>query len=217
MPTPNSIVIDSLFSHKSGSQRKSSDQPEKSQLSLVMDGRELVVPSIEKVLVVGHGNLATRQRPIHEHWLARGVEVHCADTEERSLEDCVTGSIPWILPRQEKEMLAAGPWNLVLVNNVPQEHLSTATFLGSHGDLILIQKPQDLNYPLIETVATSKSLQGMVHRSFIHDHYRNKDVVAALLTELPKQIARNGFITKVMFFLTEGRNVNSEQSRFGSL
>lgn len=59
-----------------------------------------------KVLVIAHGDLATRQRPTYQHWLKRGVEVHGADVDPAKLEDCLDGIHRYVLPDEKQRLIS---------------------------------------------------------------------------------------------------------------
>lgn len=172
---------------------------------------------IRKVLVIGHGALATRQRPTYEHWLAQGIDVHCADIDKSRLDDCLDGIKPYVLPQGESRLLAKGPFDLLCVNNIPDLHMMTALQYGTYARRIVIQKPQDLNLPLIQRMATAAGFEPFRQKAVIHDHYRNKSAFAALLLELPAWIQSFGRFRRVMFFLTESKSVSDEPDRAASL
>ena len=178
---------------------------------------EFISPSLRKVAIVGHGALATRQAEAHKHWIENGIEVHCADIDSDRLDDCVEGSQRYVLPDEEGRFLAQGPFDYLFVNNIPEEHLATAMYYGTYAKRIVIQKPQDLNFPLIETFLESPGLRALLGKTAVHDHYRNKGVVPALFSQLPGLLARNGLFKRMMFFLTESKGVNDEYERAASL
>lgn len=172
---------------------------------------------ISNVLVIGHGALAARQSPTYEHWLGQNVTVHCADVVAAQLEDCLDGVHRYVLPEDERRMLAAAPFDLICINNIPRLHLITALQYGTYAKRIIIQKPQDLNYPLIQTIAQSGGPDNFRSKAVIHDHYRNKSAVAALMHELPLLLQRYGKLKRLMFFLTESKSVTDEPERAASL
>ena len=172
---------------------------------------------VQRVLVIGHGALAMRQAPTYQHWLDQGVDVHCADVDEAKLEDCLSGIHRYVLPRHEANLLSKAPFDLVCVSNIPSLHLATALHFGTYAKRIVIQKPQDLNYPLIEVIAEARGYEDFRSKTVIHDHYRNKSAFVALLEQLPMLMRRYGKFTKVMFFLTEAKSVSDEPDRAQSL
>jgi hypothetical protein len=175
---------------------------------------------IRSVLTIGHGDIAARQRPIFEHWLAQGVTVHCADIDESKLDDCLDGIHRYVLPRDEQRLtrvLYAAPADLLVINNVPELHLITALQWSTYVRRIIIQKPQDLNYPLIKTMARAQGYERFRRQAVIHDHYRNKDVVPALAQALPSLHKERGQFKRLLFILTEGKSVNDELHRSSSL
>jgi hypothetical protein len=172
---------------------------------------------IKKVCVIGHGALAERQKPTYEHWLSQDVEVHCADTNPSKLEDCLEGIYRYVLPQDEPSLLSAGKFDLLCINNIPPLHLATALSYGTYAERIIIQKPQDLNYPFIRTIAQAPGYEIFRSKTVIHDHYRNKSSVAALTQQLPSLLQDYGKLRRLMFFLTESKSVNDEPERADSL
>jgi hypothetical protein len=174
---------------------------------------------IGKVLVIGHGDLAKRQRPTYEHWLNEGVEVHCADVDPRQLDDCLDGIHRYRLPDEKHRLAALGPdyFDLVCVNNFPEVHIATALEFNTLARQIVIQKPQDLNFPLISTMSRARGYGDFRHKAKIHDHYRNKSAVAALKRALTNLHADYGQFRRLLFFLTESKSVNDEVDRAASL
>lgn len=176
---------------------------------------------IQRVLVIGHGDLAVRQRPTYEHWINQGVEVHCADVDPTKLDDCLEGVQRYDLsdPSEARRLLSVGydGYDLLLVNNFPGIHLATALTYSAFAKHIIIQKPQDLNYPLIRTIQTAAGFEGFRRKVKVHDHYRNKDSVPALLQVLPQLHRDYGRFQKLAFFLTESKDINDEEARAGSL
>ena len=173
--------------------------------------------SIKKVLVIGHGALAVRQKPTYEHWLKNEVEIHCADVDSASLDDCLDGIHRYVLPKEEKRMLAAAPFDLLCINNIPEHHLVSALNYGTYARRIVIQKPQDLNFPLIQTIAHAQGFDDFRAKTVIHDHYRNKAPVATLTRQLPTLLQQYGKFTRLFFFLTESKSVSDEPDRARSL
>ncbi len=177
-----------------------------------------VIGPVQRVLVIGHGALAKHQRPLYEHWIKNGVEVHCADISPESLESCVDGVKRYVLPQEEGKLPRdINYFDLLCVNNYPEEHLITAIRYGSIAKHIVIQKPQDLNYPLIETMSNSPMYADFTRKVVVHDHYRNKGAFPALLHVLPELHRDYGQFRRLMLFLTEHKHVNDEAHRFGSL
>lgn len=174
---------------------------------------------IRSVLVVGHGALAARQEPVYFHWLANGVDVHCADIDSSKLDGCLDGIHRYVLPEDERLLTKAIPEgvDLLCVNNIPELHLVTAIQWHNFARHIIIQKPQDLNYPLIKTVACADGLSHFRRKTKIHDHYRNKGVAPALWTALPSLITERGQFRRILLFLTEPKSVNDELQRAESL
>jgi hypothetical protein len=174
---------------------------------------------IRKVLVIGHGDLANRQRPTYEHWLNEGVEVHCADVYSVQLDDCLEGIHRYVLPGEKHKLAALGPdhFDLLCVNNVPELHIATALEYNTLARQIIIQKPQDLNFPLIRTMAEARGYEDFRNKAKIHDHYRNKGVVPALLKVLADLHTDYGQFRRLLFFLTESKSVNDEVERAASL
>ncbi|MBU2515503.1 hypothetical protein KJ966_29655 [bacterium] len=174
---------------------------------------------IESVLIIGHGDIAVRQSPTYQHWFKEGVEVHCADVEASKLDDCIGRAFKYILPDEKQKLAAFGAnyFDLLLVNNVPELHLATALEFSPFAKQIVIQKPQDLNFPFIRTIATAKGFEDFRSKAKIFDHYRNKGAVPALLSVLPMLNTDYGQFRRLMFFLTESKSVNDEIDRVGSL
>jgi len=172
---------------------------------------------LRNILVMGHGALAMRQKPTYEHWLQVGVEVHCADADPSKLDDCLDGVHRYVIPGEEQRLLKAAPFDLLCINNVPELHLATALKFDTYAQRIIIQKPQDLNFPLIRTLNTATGFEHLRARAVVHDHYKNKSPFAALLRELPVLHARYGQFRRILFFLTEAKSVNDELDRASSL
>jgi hypothetical protein len=172
---------------------------------------------ILRVLVIGHGHLAERQAPTYEHWLQKGVEVHCADVEGSKLDDCLPGIHRHVIPEDDDAIIKAAPFDLLLINNVPELHFATALHYAACAKQIIIQKPQDLNYPLIRTLSTARGFENFRRKIGVHDHYRNKGAVPALMNALPKLYTQFGQIRRSMLFLTEHKSVNEEIDRAPSL
>lgn len=176
---------------------------------------------IRKILVIGHGALAERQKPTYEHWLDQGVDIHCADVEDSQLNDCLDGIKKYVLPKHEAKLISQAtskkPFDLLCVNNIPELHLATALQYGTYAKRIIIQKPQDLNFPLIRTIARANGQEKFRSKTVIHDHYRNKSAFVAMLNVLPSLIQQYGKLKKIMFFLTEAKGVREEHERAGSL
>jgi hypothetical protein len=108
-------------------------------------------------------------------------------------------------------------FDVLFVNNVPELHLVTALECSTLAKRIIIQKPQDLNFPLIRTIAAANGFQDFRDKTVIHDHYRNKGGVPALLNVLPDLHRDYGQFRRLLFFLTECRSVNDEVDRAPSL
>jgi hypothetical protein len=178
-----------------------------------------IVEPIRKVLIIGHGDLAVRQASTYEHWLNEGVEVHCADVDSSKLIDCLEGAHRYLLPHEKQRLTALGPnyFDLLCVNNVPELHLVTALEFSTYARQIVIQKPQDLNFPLINTIATARGYEDFRTKVKIHDHYLNKGAVIALLEVLADLHTDYGQFRRLMFFLTESKSVNDELDRAASL
>lgn len=172
---------------------------------------------IHKVLAIGHGDIANRQASVYKHWLDNGVKLHFADISEVALGDCLPGAEAYLLPREDGKLRKAGVFDLVLVNNLPELHLITALEYSKFARRMIIQKPQDLNFPLIKTVSKALGYEQFRAKTVIHDHYRNKGAFQALLHALPALHERNGRFTRLIAFLTESRSVREEEHRLASL
>jgi len=172
---------------------------------------------LERVAVIGHGALAERQKPTYVHWVNQDIAVHCADVDRTQLDDCINGIQKYVIPNDEDKLLCVPHFDLLCINNVPDLHLMTALHYGTYADRIIIQKPQDLNYPLIQRIATASGFERFRRKTVIHDHYRNKSVYAALLTQIPELLQRYGKFKRIMFFLTESKSVSDEPQRAQSL
>jgi hypothetical protein len=188
------------------------------KLSEDSDVQSLSEP-IRSVTVLGHGDLAERQKPVYEHWLKEGVEVHCADTDPSKLEDCIEGINRYVLPHDEQRLVKtiSDGIDLLCVNTVPELHLVNALQWGTFARQIIIQKPQDLNFPLIKTIARARGYEDFRRKSQIHDHYRNKGVVPALWHAVPALLTERGQFRRMLFILTESKSVNEERHRAASL
>lgn len=190
---------------------------------LVPTRSNLEIPSlpspetIRKIAIIGHGAVAERQLPSHQLWLEQGVEIHAADVDPAKLDDCPKEMSRYVLPQEEERMLRAGPFDMLFVNNFPELHLITALTYATHAKLIVIQKPQDLNFPLIRTINQARGYEHFRPRTVIHDHYRNKGAIPAVLRELPTLLQRYGRFRRILFFLTEAKSVNDEWERAPSL
>ncbi len=164
---------------------------------------------LSKVLVIGQGDLAKRQRPTYEHWLANGVKVHCADINPDKLENSVAGLHTYVLPQDEKAMLNKAPFDLLYVANIPSYHLKTTLQYGDCARQIIIQKPL---HPGLVTLEHVRQLGNLYPKIVVHDHYRNKSSFAALLNH-----GHQNEIRRMLFFLTETKSVTSEIDRAGAL
>ena len=164
---------------------------------------------LNKVLVLGQGDLAKRQRPTYEHWLVQGVEVHCADTDPGRLKSSLPGLHTYVLPQAERAILARAPFDLLYVANTPALHLKTALKYGAYSKQIIIQKPLHSG---VVTRAIVEELGDLRHKITVHDHYRNKGAFAALVSQRYQKQPR-----RLLFFLTETKSVTSETDRAGAL
>ena len=174
---------------------------------------------VGKVLVVGHGDLASRQRASYLHWMTEGAVVHCADIDPWQLEDCPEGVLRYDAsdPGELDRITKSAPFDLLLVNTPPEVHLATALQYSPFAKQIIISAPQDSNYPLIKTISTLPAFADLRRRILIHDHYRNRDVFSALLSKLPMLHRDYGQFRRMLLFLVETTSVNDELTRAASL
>ncbi|HEY6252297.1 MAG TPA: hypothetical protein VI685_20260 [Candidatus Angelobacter sp.] len=190
----------------------------------VNDGAESRFESVTsdpvgKVLVVGSGDIALKQRATYHHWMSEGVAVHCADTDVSRLEDCLEGVHRHDVsdPDEFNRMVKSGPFDLLLVNTRPELRLATALQYSAFAKQIVISAPQDSNYPLIKTISTLPAFDDLRRRIRIHDYYRNKDVFPGIISILPMLHRDYGQFRRMMLFLVENRSINDDLLRARSL
>ena len=113
--------------------------------------------------------------------------------------------------RMLRELLREQPVTHLYIATWPEFHLPMALKYADscQGGMIVIPKPLDTNFTLIDTIA-SASLPGLAHKIFVHDHYRNKAVVGHMYDAFPK-LKHYGEVTEFEFFLLEYRTIEQEQ------
>lgn len=114
--------------------------------------------------------------------------------------------------RQElRKRLRRHPLTHIYVANWPSLHLLTA-FKYSEAcpkGPIVIPKPLDTNFQLIETVAAN-AFPAIAHQLFVHDHYLNKSVVTSIHDAFPSLVEEYGELRRVSFYLVEFQTIEDE-------
>lgn len=105
------------------------------------------------------------------------------------------------------------PVTHIFIANLPHQHLITAAFLGGMcpSARIIITKPLDVNFELIQSLTDGKTWPGLIDRIFLYDHYRNKGAVEPVYQHLPALIERYGKVLSFQFYLVESRTVEDEK------
>ena len=184
------------------------------------------------VLVVGSGDVTQKQLPAFKLLHDSGAEVLFADSWRDGLgqlgsADWISGENLYEIDGREQELRnrikEMGGADLIVVNNAPSNHLTTSLAFKnelSQDGRIVLQKPQDTNFPLVQTLNDPMNVSlyaEFMKRTFVHDHYRNKSVVPGLYSALASAINTNGRITKMMFFVTEPTSMVEQQHRAHAL
>jgi len=180
-------------------------------------------------------SLATLDYPVHIHWAGCGDMLKKslpAITELRRLgaritftdrisvdsvrqqppQDCDFFDISNADGRRGlHELLREHPLTHIYAANWPDLHLATALKYSDncYGGIIVIPKPLDTNFELIETVA-GDAFPELKEKIFLHDHYRNKAVVGHMFDAFSK-LKHYGEVTEFQFFLTEFRTIEEER------
>ncbi len=109
--------------------------------------------------------------------------------------------------------LLAYPVSHMFVANLPPQHLMTAFLLAGKCPeaQIIIAKPLDVNFQLIETITSGLVWPGITDRIFVHDHYLTKGAVEPIYARFPGLINTYGRIMRFEFYLVEHQTVEEEK------
>lgn len=118
-------------------------------------------------------------------------------------------------PAQREEFhqhLIKHPATHAFVANLPPQHLLT-TFLimgKCPGVKVIIAKPLDVNFQLIEAIASDRVWPGVIENVFLHDHYLGKGIVDPLYRCFPNLIKTYGRVERFEGYLVEHRTIEEE-------
>ncbi len=188
---------------------------------MIEQGTSLIRGSYDRVAAVwvGCGDMYRRAHPALEHLQEEGARMTLVDVKE-------VGKI--IVPppgnarffnisdaRQRRifhQSLIDHPATHIYLANLPHQHLPTAILLaGKCPDAqIVIAKPLDTNFLLIETIANGVIWPGLLEHIFQHDHYLNKGVVEPLYQRFPELITTYGRVKSFEGYLVEHRTIEDE-------
>jgi hypothetical protein len=111
-----------------------------------------------------------------------------------------------------RRMVSERSFTHVYIANWPEMHLLSALKYAESCDqgVIIIAKPLDTNFELIETVAKD-IFPEFTRKIFVHDHYRNKGGIQPMYDVFPQLISAYGRVTRFRAFLVEPRLIEDEK------
>ncbi|MGH9971490.1 MAG: hypothetical protein ACREBG_27350, partial [Pyrinomonadaceae bacterium] len=120
---------------------------------------------------------------------------------------------------QRTALLALEPFDICLLSNYPSVHLATALQFDFFTERFIFPKPVDSHIQLLKTVreGRDRTFASIVSKMLVHDHYRNKPLVARLKSLLPTLHGKYGFIREFRIYITERRSAQDEWQRKGAL
>jgi hypothetical protein len=115
--------------------------------------------------------------------------------------------------------MALAPFDLCYIATFPRVHLVTAFRFDYFSNGFNFAKPVDSHLDLLNTMYLEKEriFHSIALKMVVHDHYRNKPVVAALRKGLKTLHGRYGFIQEMRVYITERKSTEDEWYRKGAL
>ena len=102
------------------------------------------------------------------------------------------------------------PTHIFIANWAPQHILTAFKFSElCEGGQIVIAKPLDTNFNLIDTVR-SGAWPDITSKLFVHDHYLNKGAVQPIYDAFPYLREKYGDLNTFEFYIIEHRSVEEE-------
>jgi hypothetical protein len=186
---------------------------------MAMETRLATVPSLDRtpnILWTGCGDLLRKSDKAVRDLIASGARFVFTDRTDNVRqpppENCPFFNISLADERERlRKLLRSDPLTHIYVATWPDVHLLTSFKYSDHcpGGTIIIPKPLDTNFELIETLA-SDAFPEINEKIFVYDHYRNKSVIEQLYQAFPKLIQSYGEVMEFEMYLLEYQTIEQE-------
>lgn len=177
----------------------------------------------KKILLAGAGNIVERMHSTWTDYENKGIEIIAMDLrDDPSGKNALPKGTRFYnanKPDQLKDLLRLSPFDICYLSNFPSAHLATALRFDFFTNHFIFPKPVDSHINFLKTVHLDRgtTFQGIVSKMVVHDHYRNKPVVARLKSILKALHGKCGFIREIKIYITERPSTEDEWKRKGSL
>jgi hypothetical protein len=169
------------------------------------------------VLWVGCGDMLRRSLPAIEQLAKCGARLAFTDILERAKVKQAPPkgrffNVGTIEGRNcLRKLVSSEPFTHIYVANWPQAHLLSAFKYSDScpNGTIVIAKPLDTNFALIETVAQNV-FPSITEKIYLHDHYLNKSVVGQMYAAFPKLTRVYGELKEFQFYVIEYNTIEEE-------
>jgi hypothetical protein len=176
-----------------------------------------------KFLIAGAGDFTRKMKPTLVQYADQGVKILAMDIvdEPSGKAHLPDGTSFYNIQNVEQraQLLKLEPFDICLVANYPSVHLATALQFDFFTERFIFPKPVDSHIQLLNTVkqGRERTFSTIVSKMLVHDHYRNKPLVARIKSLLPTLHGKYGFIREFRIYITERQSTQDEWQRRGTL